>query len=145
MQNQVKFELEGQIQKYFGQSNFLLITMNATKQPPSYDPTEFTNCHVLEIRIKMFKGDISPETDKDTKNFIEKYLENIDYPYKSDYDAESYVSHPINAFHLMKRTSNWLSRIKHQFENRSQNWISTKKDEVRVFYILTSEWVHFLV
>ena len=80
----------------------------------------------------MFKGEISPETDKDTKDFIKNYLENIDYPYKSDYDSELYVSHPINAFHLMKRTSNWLSRIKQQFENKSQNWISTKKDEVRV-------------
>ena len=29
--------------------------------------------------------------------------------------AEAYVSHPVNAFHLMKRTSHWMPKIKNHF------------------------------
>ena len=88
---------------------------------------------VLKSEFELFKGSIKTETDKDTNNLIEKYLDNIDHPYKSiGCDAESYVSHPINAFHLMKRTSNWMSKIKHQLENKTQDLISAKKDEVDV-------------
>ena len=88
---------------------------------------------VLKSEFKLLKGSITTETDKDTNNLIEKHLDNIDYPHKSiGCDAESYVSHPINAFHLMKRTSNWMSKIKHQLENKTQDLNSARKHEVEV-------------
>ena len=43
------------------------------------------------------------------------YLNNIDYDFKTDeLNGEDYVSHPVNAFHLMKRTSSWMPMIKQQ-------------------------------
>ena len=43
------------------------------------------------------------------------YLNTIDYDFKSDeLNGEDYVSHPVNAFHLMKRTSSWMPMIKQQ-------------------------------
>ena len=54
------------------------------------------------------------DNNSDIKVLVEDYLKSIDYDWNSadESQAESYAAHPINAFHLMKRTSMMMPKIK---------------------------------
>ena len=41
---------------------------------------------------------------------IKSYLKLVDFDEKSETD--DYVKHPINAFHLLQRTSQWIPKLK---------------------------------
>jgi hypothetical protein len=84
---------------------------------------------------------------------FESYSQNIDYDFNVDVipndandaendaanvsnDAENYVAHPINAFHLMKRTANWMNKIKNQLLMKQEN--PTEKNQVLKFFFILS-------
>jgi len=88
---------------------------------------------------------------------FESYSQNIDYDFNVDVipndandaendaanvsnDAENYVAHPINAFHLMKRTANWMNKIKNQLLMKQEN--PTEKNQVlKSFFFILSVFI----
>ena len=48
---------------------------------------------------------------------IKSYLKLVDFDEKSETD--NYVKHPINAFHLLQRTSQWIPKL---MVGKSQNF-----------------------
>ena len=64
--------------------------------------------HFLSISAKS-----NYSNKDDLKVLVDGYLESLDYKLNSPDDnlAKSYAFHPINAFHLMKRTSTLMPKI----------------------------------
>ncbi len=56
--------------------------------------------------VKALKTNFS-SFNHDTK---EGYLKSVDF--EEDQDSLDYVFHPINAFHMLQRTTKWLPKLK---------------------------------
>ena len=50
------------------------------------------------------------ESNQNSSAIIENYLKSVDFDEKIE--TEDYVKHPINAFHLLQRTSQWIPKLK---------------------------------
>ena len=50
------------------------------------------------------------DPNQNSSVLIKSYLKLVDFDEKSETD--DYVKHPINAFHLLQRTSQWIPRLK---------------------------------
>ena len=68
--------------------------------------------------------------NSDINVLVDSYLQKLDYDLSNidESMAESYTSHPINAFHLMKRTSTLMPKIQEMLQNESKGGAN---DEVR--------------
>ena len=69
-----------------------------------------------EDLILLFKAEknivkfLKSEPTKDsTKEIIESYLKSVDFDEKTE--TEDYVYHPVNAYHLLKRTTKWIPKL----------------------------------
>jgi hypothetical protein len=69
-----------------------------------------------EDLILLFKAEknivkfLKSEPTKDsTKEIIESYLKSVDFDEKTE--TEEYVFHPVNAYHLLKRTTKWIPKL----------------------------------
>ena len=56
--------------------------------------------------VKFLK---SEPTKDSTKEIIESYLKSVDFDEKTE--TEEYVFHPVNAYHLLKRTTKWIPKL----------------------------------
>ena len=68
--------------------------------------------------IKFLKTIIAP--DEKTNNIMERYLQSVDFDEKTE--QNDYVKHPINAFHLLQRTSRWIPKLKKVIPNLHFNF-----------------------
>ena len=61
--------------------------------------------------VKFLKSDSTKElfNTKDIKEIIESYLKSVDFDEKTE--TEEYVFHPVNAYHLLKRTTKWIPKL----------------------------------
>ena len=50
------------------------------------------------------------DPNQNSSEVIKSYLKLVDFDEKSETD--DYVKHPINAFHLLQRTSQWIPKLK---------------------------------
>ena len=49
------------------------------------------------------------DPNQNSSEVIKSYLKLVDFDEKSETD--DYVKHPINAFHLLQRTSQWIPKL----------------------------------
>ena len=68
--------------------------------------------------IKFLKTTVIP--DEKTNNIKKRYLQSVDFDEKSE--TNDYVKHPINAFHLLQRTSQWIPKLKKVIPNLHFNF-----------------------
>ena len=61
--------------------------------------------------VKFLKSDSTKElfNTKDIKEIIESYLKSVDFDETTE--TEDYVFHPVNAYHLLKRTTKWIPKL----------------------------------
>ena len=50
-----------------------------------------------------------------TTLLVQRYLQAVDFD--ENFETDEYVKHPINAFHLLQRTSQWLPKLKKVIPN----------------------------
>ena len=55
------------------------------------------------------------DLNQDQKIFFETYLKSVDFD--EEIETDEYVKHPINAFHLLQRTSNWIPKLQKTIPN----------------------------
>ena len=63
------------------------------------------------------------DLDKDQTLSVNKYLQSVDFDEKTDTDE--YVKNPINAFHLLQRTSQWIPKLQTTIPNLNFNFRSS--------------------
>ena len=62
---------------------------------------------VAELELVSFLKKNEP--NQNSSAIVENYLKLVDFDEKSETD--DYVKHPINAFHLLQRTSQWIPKL----------------------------------
>ena len=50
------------------------------------------------------------ESNQNSSAIIDNYLKSVDFD--EIIETEDYVKHPINAFHILQRTSQWIPKLK---------------------------------
>ena len=60
------------------------------------------------VKYLKSNNDSLPKS-KEVRNVIDSYLESVDFD--ETQDIEEYVFHPVNAFHLLQRTTKWLPKL----------------------------------
>ena len=59
--------------------------------------------------VKYLRSMNNSSKTKEIKKAINLYLETVDFDEETE--TESYVFHPVNAFHLLKRATKWFSKL----------------------------------
>ena len=76
---------------------------------------------MIKISFLSISAKSNYSNNNDLKVLVDGYLESLDYDLNSADDRldESYAFHPINAFHLMKRTSTLMPKIQNILKQSS--------------------------
>ena len=75
------------------------------------------------------------ESNQNSSAIIENYLKSVDFDEKIE--TEDYVKHPINAFHLLQRTSQWIPKLKvGKYQKVFIFALSSKKITVPLLFLL---------
>ena len=61
-----------------------------------------------ELDIVKFVKNL--DHNPNTTLIVQRYLQAVDFD--ENFETDEYVKHPINAFHLLQRTSQWLPKLK---------------------------------
>ena len=68
--------------------------------------------------IKFLKKTVVPY--EKTNNIRANYFRSVDFDENTE--TSEYVKHPINAFHLLQRTSQWIPKLKKAIPNLHFNF-----------------------